>query len=243
MLKPTMEFCRLATERCPPNTEPASESEGFLVLLVLLARRMDDRRLSLRLSSLCSSRMAFSMELVMDRRSADASRAAMLPRKAPDLDRLFWSGVGWLSARLAAGDVRTMGLWGESETRASWGVRGGELVGVGRTAVFWVVLNVGKAKSATAVDPRNWVGGAASEGFVGVFASVAAGAGGTGLASSYSPAGGTDDGCGCGCAAAASPRGGGDGDGDDDADRDGTGDRVEGGDTRPESGWRRAGWE
>lgn len=45
----------------------------------LAACRMADRRLSLRLSSLCSLRMASSIELVNEKRSAVASRAAMLP--------------------------------------------------------------------------------------------------------------------------------------------------------------------
>jgi hypothetical protein len=79
VLIPKMEFCLLATESCDwPYTDPVSDA-----VEAALARNMDDRRLSVRLSSLCSSRMASSMLLVMDSRSAVASSAAMLPRKFP----------------------------------------------------------------------------------------------------------------------------------------------------------------
>ncbi len=76
---PRMEFCLLATDSWDwPNTDAVSEAAE-----AALARRTDDLRLSVRLSSLCSSRIASSMLLVMESRSAVASRAAMLPRKFP----------------------------------------------------------------------------------------------------------------------------------------------------------------
>ena len=72
----------------------------------LLARRSEDRRLSLRFSSSWASRMASSMELVMEKRSAVASSVAMFPVYAPD--RVLRSGTGWRMVTLALEILRTM---------------------------------------------------------------------------------------------------------------------------------------
>lgn len=86
----------------------------------ILAARMDERRLSLRLSSLWASLIASSMLLVMDKRSAVASRAAMLLVYEPE--RALISGAGCRrteldeAVRMMAGDAgSSMGEMGGVE--------------------------------------------------------------------------------------------------------------------------------
>lgn len=96
---------------------------------------MDERRLSVRLSSLWASLIASSMLLVMDRRSAVASRAAMLLVYEPE--RALISGAGCRrteldeAVRMMAGDVDTstgeMGVVGDLEEE-----REGRECGMGR---------------------------------------------------------------------------------------------------------------
>src|SRR6478609_5150472 len=76
-----------------------------------LAARMEERLLSDRFNSVCKSRIASSMELVIDSRSAVASSCAMLPTYAPDRAWEVMSGVGCLILRDGeSGAVRTIGL-------------------------------------------------------------------------------------------------------------------------------------
>ena len=69
-----------------------------------LAARIEDRRLSLRLSSLCRSRIAASMDEVRDSFSAVASSWAMLLARELARDRTL--GDGWTRAVLLVEAVR-----------------------------------------------------------------------------------------------------------------------------------------
>src|SRR6478735_3553353 len=76
-----------------------------------LAARMEERLLSDRFNSVCKSRIASSIELVIDNRSAVASSCAMFPTYAPDRAWEVMSGVGcWILSEGESGAVRTMGL-------------------------------------------------------------------------------------------------------------------------------------
>lgn len=90
-----------------------------------LADKIDDRLLSLRFSCWSSSRMASSIELVIDKRSAEASSWAMLPAKIPE--HTFASGVGWRRGSFPCEEVvRTM--------TGCCGGAGGDFGNVGRTS-------------------------------------------------------------------------------------------------------------
>jgi hypothetical protein len=73
-----------------------------------LAARIEDLRLSLRFCSSCKSRMASSIDEVMDNFSAVASSCAIL--LVCELDRVLTPGEGWTRVTLFVEAVRRMGV-------------------------------------------------------------------------------------------------------------------------------------